>query len=107
MVKMVNVKYNGNSFAFPGGELLIQQDRISWVWITSLWDATCGYLLAPPAEPPTVFAVEEAEDGAFIVRQHFTLFGIKEPDSGLVWDVVYTEGSNVGRVLDCRITALG
>jgi hypothetical protein len=31
MVKMVNVKYNGNSFAFPGGELLIQQDRISWV----------------------------------------------------------------------------
>jgi hypothetical protein len=25
-------------------------------------------------------------------------FQIKEPDSGLVWDVVYTEGSNVGRV---------
>jgi hypothetical protein len=25
MVKMVDVRYDGNSFAFPGGELLIEQ----------------------------------------------------------------------------------
>ncbi|KAJ7927007.1 hypothetical protein B0H13DRAFT_2313009 [Mycena leptocephala] len=109
MVKMVDVRYDGNSFAFPGGELLIEQGNtgkdIMGVWekipledITYAFKSRMtgffifagpdGYLLAPPAEPPTVFAVEEAEDGTFI-----------EPDSGLVWDVVYTEGSNVGRVM--------
>ncbi|KAJ7909740.1 hypothetical protein B0H13DRAFT_1877440 [Mycena leptocephala] len=46
------------------------------------------HLVAPPAEPPTVFAVS-ADNDTFIIN---------EPDSGLVWEVVYTGDSNVGRI---------
>ncbi|KAJ7461156.1 hypothetical protein FB451DRAFT_1269094 [Mycena latifolia] len=110
MVKLVNAGANGCAFAFPAGDLLVEKgntgqdtfgvfqqlqlednvyafkNRATGFYIVAAGD---DHLITPPAEPPTVFEVDAADDGTSISGS---------TDSGLVWEAVYT-GGNVGRVM--------
>ncbi|KAJ7237348.1 hypothetical protein C8J57DRAFT_1247133 [Mycena rebaudengoi] len=109
-VKIVNVHYNGAVFAFPVGDVLVEngntnQDTFG-VWeqinleddLYAFKNRATGFyivatgddrLIAPPAEAPTVFQVTAADNDTYT---------IKVADNNLVWDISINADSNVGRV---------
>ncbi|KAJ7201469.1 hypothetical protein C8J57DRAFT_1260864 [Mycena rebaudengoi] len=109
-VKIINVHYNGAVFAFPVGDVLVEngntnQDTFG-VWeqinlednLYAFKNRATGFyivatgddrLIAPPAEAPTVFQVTAADNDTYT---------IKVADNNLVWDISINADSNVGRV---------
>ncbi|KAJ7239626.1 hypothetical protein C8J57DRAFT_1245746 [Mycena rebaudengoi] len=87
-VKIDNVHYNGAVFAFPVGDVLVEngntnQDTFG-VWeqinLEDIVATGDDRLIAPPAEAPTVFQVTAADNDTYTCNRYHAGYGFNDGD---------------------------